>query len=78
MGIDDINSVILKASAPVIVKSLTHLINQSLLEGIFPSRWKTAKLDPAFSKGDKMQADNYRPISLLSYVSKILEKVVKW
>ena len=77
VGIDDINSFILKASAPVIVKSLTHLINKSLLEGIFPSRWKTAKIVPVLKKGDKMQADNYRPISLLSCVSKILEKVVQ-
>ena len=58
VGIYDINSFILKASAPVIVKSLTYLINKSLLEGIFPSRWKTAKIVPVFKKGDKMQADN--------------------
>ena len=51
VGIDDINSFILKASAPVIVKSLTHLINKSLLEGIFPSRWKTAKNCPCLQNG---------------------------
>ena len=76
MGIDDINYFILKASAPVIVKSLIQLVNKSLLEGRFPNRWKTAKIVPVFKKGGKMQADNYRPISL-SCVSKILEKVVQ-
>ena len=77
VGIDNISSFILKTSAPVIVKSLTYLINKSLLEGIFPNRWKTAKIIPVFKKGDKMQPDNYRPISLLSCASKVLEKVVQ-
>ena len=77
VGVDDISSFILKASAPAIVKSLTYIINKSLLEGTFPKRWKTAKIVPVFKKGDKTQADNYRPISLLSCVSKVLEKVVQ-
>ena len=76
-GVDDINSFILKTSAPVIVKPLTYLINRSLSEGIFPSKWKTAKIIPVFKKGDKTSPDNYRPISLLTCASKILEKVVQ-
>ena len=59
------------------MKPLTYLINRSLSEGTVPSRWKVAKVIPLHKKGDKALANNYRPISLLTCLSKILEKIVQ-
>ena len=50
------------------------IINQSLCSGIFPSKLKIAKVIPLFKKGDIQLFGNYRPISLLSSVSKVFEK----
>ena len=52
------------------------LFNKSLSDGIFPSVWKQANVCPFFKKGSKSDKTNYRPISLLSNMSKILEKIV--
>ena len=55
---------------------LTHVINQSLCNGIFPDRLKIARVVPLLKKGDQHILDNYRPISLLPVVSKVFQKVV--
>ena len=48
----------------------------SLQSGIVPSAWKKAKVVPLFKSGDKNNTDNYRPISVLPTLSKLLEKAV--
>ena len=53
---------------------LADLFNLSFSSGSFPSILKTAKIVPVFKKGSKLDCCNYRPISLLSNVEKILEK----
>jgi hypothetical protein len=55
---------------------LVHLFNRSLVTGIFPSKLKTSRTVPIFKAGNKNLCDNYWPISLLSTLSKILEKYV--
>ena len=60
----------------VIAPPLALIINQSLLTGIFPTSLKLAKVIPLFKKGDEKVFGNYRPISLLPSVSKVIEKVV--
>ena len=59
-----------------IIKPLHHIFSLSFEKGIFPSQLKTAKVIPIFKNGDKSIMDNYRPISLLSTFSKIIEKIV--
>ena len=55
---------------------LEKLINLSFETGIFPDTLKLASIIPVFKKGDLLQCNNYRPISLTSNISKILEKLV--
>ena len=59
-----------------ISKQLADLFNLSFMTGIFPSVLKTAKVVPVFKKDSKLDYSNYRPISLLSNVEKILEKLM--
>ena len=53
---------------------LTRLINKSFCSGVFPDCLKKATIIPLYKKGDKFKMENYRPISLLPYLSKIFEK----
>ena len=75
-GYDDISSKLLNVIAPVIIKPLTLLINQVLHTGIFPDKLKIAKVIPIYKKGDPQLFENYRPISLLPTISKVLEKII--
>ena len=59
-----------------IAKPLHHILQQSFEKGIVPSQLKIAKVIPIFKNGDRCNMDNYRPISLLSCFSKIIEKIV--
>ena len=69
---------LLRISSEYICTALTYLFNQSIREGIFPADWKKARVTPIFKgKGDRNDAGNYRPISVISFVSKILEKCVQ-
>ena len=75
-GLDDISCRILKLARPVIVDSLTFIMNLSLSTGVFPNEWKIAKVVPLHKGGDLKSTNNYRPISILSCASKIIEKAV--
>ena len=77
VGPDLVHNKILVAAYPIIAEPLTILFNRSLSEGIFPAVWKKAHITPIFKKGNRSSCSNYRPISLLSCVGKILEKCVK-
>ena len=54
---------------------LSIIINQSLCTGVFPNRLKLAKVIPLYKKDDNKSFGNYRPISLLSSLSKVFEKI---
>ena len=67
---------ILKKIAIIISVPLAHIFNLSLDKGIFPPNLKTSRIVPVFKSGDPKVCDNYRPIALVSTLSKILEKIV--
>ena len=60
----------------VIAPSLTVFFELSLQQGVFPSEWKSANVVPIPKKGDAHEVTNYRPVSLLSQVSKVLERLI--
>ena len=75
-GADWLSTNLLKRISKIIAPPLCVIINQSLVTGIFPDRLEIAKVIPLFKKGDDHIFDNYRPISLLSSISKVVEKIV--
>ena len=75
-GPDGISPKLLKVAADIIAPSLTTLFNLSLNQGRFPQFWKNANVLPLHKKGSMDDLNNYRPVSLLSCVGKIFEKVV--
>ena len=74
-GFDDISINVVKAVADTISVPLSYIFNTSLKTGIFPDALKVAKITPIYKTGDKTLLNNYRPISVLSVFSKILEKI---
>ena len=75
-GPDDISGRILKEYSREISPSLTMLFNLSLTLGKMPENWKVANISPIFLKRDRENCCNYRPITLLCIVSKVLERAV--
>ena len=67
---------LLRHIIPQIIDVLIHIFNCSLSIGIVPLKLKIAKVNPVFKSGDKHKFTNYRPISILPSISKLLEKVV--
>ena len=75
-GIDSIKSMFLKDGANILAAPIAQLCNLSISTASFPSECKVAKLKPLFKKGCRTEPKNYRPISLLPLISKVIEKVV--
>ena len=75
-GPDGISAQMLKSTANSIASPLAKLFTLSLATGKFPKMWKTASVVPVPKSTAKNDPSNYRPISLLSVVSKLLEKIV--
>eukprot|EP00794_Sanderia_malayensis_P019561 gene19561-21491_t len=75
-GLDDLPPGLIKDSAELISAPLTHLINLSLKTSIFPTDWKAAKVIPTHKSGVHSNPDNYRPISVLPVISKVIEKII--
>ncbi len=76
--LDPIPLHILQAISPTLLPALTHIINTSLLTGIFPTAFKQARVTPLLKKPtlNTYLLENYRPVSLLPFIAKTLERVV--
>jgi hypothetical protein len=75
-GYDHISTRLLKSMESILAPVLCLIVNQSILNGIFPEKLKIAKIIPLYKKDDPSSLNNYRPISLLPSISKIFEKIV--
>lgn len=76
-GLDRIDNKIVKIIKNYITKPLMFIFNMSFEQGTFPSMMKKVCVRPLFKSGDRIVIGNYRPISLVSNISKILEKLMK-
>ena len=75
-GLDNLPERFVKDSASFIVKPLTHVINISITSGCVPADLKLARVVPLYKKKNKIDCGNYHPVSILSIVSKVFERVV--
>ena len=75
-GIDNISNRLLKELKPSLLGPLEIIFNNSLRKGVFPEKMKIAKVVPLYKGKCRSQSANYRPISLLLTLSKILEKIM--
>ena len=70
----DIPSGIIKENADIFTDILHSSFNNSIYQSEFPSILKLANITPVFKKGDRNSKENYRPVSILSNISKIFER----
>ena len=75
-GADNISAELLKRNIHIFKYLLSEIFNQVISSGIYPDCLKLAKVVPVFKGGDKLDINNYRPISVLSVFDKVLEKVL--
>ena len=75
-GKDNISTKLLTDRMPNIISPVVHIFNLSLKSGYIPESYKCAKVIPMYKSGVTTEFTNYRPISLLSSFSKLLEKLV--
>ena len=75
-GSNSFPNFVLKKFKEELKKPLTIITNMSFISGQFPTKGKEAHIIPSYKKGDKLECSNYRPISLLPNISKIIEKAM--
>ena len=75
-GPDGIPAQVLKICAVELSSPLSSLFSACFRQGVYPSLWKTANVVPVHKKQARSSMRNYRPVSLLSVVSKVMEKVI--
>ena len=76
IGLDKISARLLKCPAHSTCPSITKLLNMSIRPSTFSGVWKCSKASALFKLGDRTNPTNYWPISILSTLSKILERTV--
>ena len=75
-GLDGISCKVLKLSAEIIAPHIVNICNTSIETAQFPRSWKKARVVPLYKSGDSNDVTNYRPISVLPVLSKLLERHV--
>ncbi|KAI8426007.1 hypothetical protein MSG28_004983 [Choristoneura fumiferana] len=76
VGWDKISGQFIKKYKNFLIPSITHVCNLALSSGVFPRLFKKAQIVPVHKKGDRDCVNNYRPISILPALSKILERIM--
>ena len=75
-GVDGIPPIFIKNCKFILSRPLWLIFNRSLIDGHFPSAWKVSNITPVHKAGAKSDISNYRPISMLNIMSKLLEAIV--
>ena len=74
VGLDDVSSLFLRDGAECIIAPIKHIVNLSIITETVPVAFKEAKVKPLFKKGSTLDPGNYRPVSVLNVLSKLLER----
>ncbi len=74
IGSDGIGIRFFRDALSVIIPFFTCIVNTSVVTGMFPEAWKHALVVPIHKNGDTENVSNYRPVSILPIISKVLEK----
>jgi len=75
-GFDNIPGKLLRLAHQQLSQPLASVINASILQNVFPDEMKCAEVSPIFKKNDKLDKKNFRPVSILTGISKIFEYVM--
>ena len=76
-GLNGILALLLKDAANELSRPIAYLINSSISTCMIPSEWKSAKVIPIHKSGDKSDPNNYRPISVLPWILKVMECTIQ-
>lgn len=76
VGFDGLTAQVIKSISLNIIDTLLSLVNRIIVEGYFPEELKSSVVIPVYKKGLENDIENYRQISLLSVISKIIEKII--
>ena len=75
-GIDNVNNRLLCDAFKVVINELTSLFNESITQNVFPDEWKTGLITPISKPGNLLLKTNWRPITILNTLGKLLEKII--
>ena len=75
-GTDELDNFSVKLAAELIAEPVHHIVTLSIINKKFPQSWKFSKVIPLHKKEDVLDRKNYRPVAILSPISKVLEKIV--
>ena len=75
-GLDNIDTYIIKLVKSEILPAITHIINLSISTQTFPAGWKKSKVVPLYKKDDRLNPKNYRPVTIVPILSKVLERII--
>ena len=70
-GVDTIDTYTIKLMVDEILPAVTHIVNLSIQQAVFPSLYKIAKVIPLHKKADPLLPQNYRPVAILCILSKV-------
>ena len=76
IAVDELDSYSLKIAADIIAPSVYHIITLLIMQNKYPSLWKHAKVLPLHKKQSLLEPKNYRPVSILPPLSKVLERAI--
>ena len=76
VGSDGVSLQLIRRCLPVVGPHVLRVINSSIVTGKVPAMWKHAKVVPIYKAGDRQQPASFRPVSVLSVIAKIAEKIV--
>ena len=76
IGCDTISQRLLRISSPVIAQPLTTLINYFIVKCSWPTVWKSSNIIPVFKKGEQKNKSCYQPVSILTALSKVYERLI--